>query len=81
MDSKRIEVITYMVKQLKNDGVTVEEITDEINYRDNANVYETEDDRNDSKNIGDWENRWNDNLFEYSMAELEDIEELWCEVA
>lgn len=51
------------MQRLKDAGVSIDDITEELNYRDRA---------------GD-ATRWDDNLFEYSGDELSEIEEAWLE--
>ena len=49
------------MEQMKIDGVTLSEIYEELDYRDQA----------------DCNSRWNDNLYEYSTSELEQIASWW----
>ena len=54
---------------LKNNGVTFEQIGEELEYRGNANITEPEP---DCHTCG-----WDDALCEYSTAELEEIMSAW----
>ena len=60
-----IEKVKEMILNLKADGIYLEDISKELDYRDNAIEGA----------------RWDDNLYDYSTEELDKIEELWCEVA
>ena len=53
------------IRTLKSCGITLNEISEELNYRDNA-----------SEGM-----RWDDNLYEYATGELEEIEKIWEENA
>jgi len=56
--------IPHWIQSLKNSGVTLAEVADELNYRDNAVE----------------ENRHNDNLYKYTTSELMLIEDYWEEM-
>lgn len=55
---------TDAIAMLRKDGITLTDIENELEYRDNA-----------AEGMN-----WDDNLFEYTYEELADIEQLWCEV-
>jgi len=43
MQKEEIETIAEMIRKLKADGITLEEVAEELNYRDNANVSKWDD--------------------------------------
>ena len=53
--------ISCIITRMKADGITISEIYKELEYRDGAAS----------------DCRWDDNLFEYSDSELEEIASLW----
>lgn len=55
------EELNKNMEQMKVDGITLSDIYEELEYRDQA---------------GD-SNRWSDDLFEYSSSELEQIASWW----
>lgn len=55
--------IDSIVERLRRDGVTIKQISDELNYRE----------------IASSDTRWDDDLCEYDTEELKDIERFWLE--
>ena len=62
----REHYIANTIPYFKSIGVTLKDITEELDYRDRAGIGETE------INCG-----WNDALYYYSARELNDIESIW----
>lgn len=57
------EPINYYIERLKAVGVNLTQISEELNYRDEAGK----------------ESRWDDDLYDYSTDDLEQIELAWHE--
>ena len=64
---KRKYCIEVIIPDLKGMGVTLEQLTEELDYRDRAGITEAKE-------------GWDDDLYFYSTEELCDAEELWNEV-
>lgn len=58
------EPVVDIIENLKREGVTLNDIHNELDYRDRASC----------------ENKWDDNLYEYSTEELQEIEVKWEEL-
>ena len=67
-NEKRKYCMGTIIPDLKNAGVTLEQLSEELYYRDRNGITEARE-------------GWDDDLYLYSTEELEDAEELWDEVA
>lgn len=67
-DEKRKYCIETIIPDIRKAGVSLEELTEEIDYRDRNGITEARE-------------GWNDELYFYSTEELADAEELWTEIA
>ena len=67
-NEKRKYCTETIIPDLKNAGVTLEQLSEELDYRDRNGITEARE-------------GWDDDLYLYSTEELEDAEELWDEVA
>ena len=61
---KRKYCIEVIISDLKKMGVTLEQLAEELDYRDRAGITEAKE-------------GWDDDLYFYSTEELCDAEELW----
>ena len=61
---KRKYCMEVIIPELKEIGVTLEQLSEELNYRDRAGIIEARE-------------GWDDDLYFYSTEELEYAEELW----
>jgi len=57
-------IVKEMIQQLKEDGVTLNHIQNELDYRENSSS----------------DMKWDDNLYEYTTDELLSMEQTWHEV-
>ena len=67
-NEKRKYCMETIIPNLKNAGVTLDQLSEELDYRDRNGITEARE-------------GWDDDLYFYSTEELEDAEELWDEVA
>ena len=67
-NEKRKYYMETIIPNLKNAGVTLDQLSEELDYRDRNGITEARE-------------GWDDDLYLYSTEELEDAEELWDEVA
>ena len=67
-NEKRKYCMKSIIPNLKNAGVTLDQLSEELDYRDRNGITEARE-------------GWDDDLYLYSTEELEDAEELWNEVA
>ena len=68
LNIKRVEQMCKVISDLKNAGVTLEQLSEELDYIERNVITEARE-------------GWDDDLYLYSTEELEDAEELWDEVA
>ena len=67
-NEKRKYCMESIIPNLKNAGVTLDQLSEELDCRDRNGITEARE-------------VWDDDLYFYSTEELEDAEELWNEVA
>ena len=67
-NEKRKYCMETIIPELRSAGVTLEQLAEELEYRDRNGITEARE-------------GWDDELYFYSTEELEDAEELWEEVA
>lgn len=64
VESAEFFMVRRLIKALQDDGITLTQISEELNYRERANVQ-------------DGHSGWDDNLIDYPTEELERIEAAW----
>ena len=67
-NERRKRCLEETIPELKKLGVTIAEISEELDYRERAGIAEAKQ-------------GWDDRMYFYSTEELEDAEELWDKVA
>lgn len=67
-NEKRKYCMETIIPNLKNAGVTLDQLSEELDYRDRNGITKARE-------------GWDDDLYFYSTKELEGAEELWNEVA
>ena len=67
-NERRKRCMEETIPELKTLGVTIAEISEELDYRERAGITEAKQ-------------GWDDRMYFYSTEELEDAEELWDKVA
>lgn len=67
-EEKRRYCIETIIPDIRKAGVTLQELSEELDYREISGITEARE-------------GWNDELYFYSTEELADAEELWIETA